>query len=635
MGEIKRRPLWISLGVFASLAMARVATGPTAAQPESPADGGRSNASALARGDNERTARPTVERNAANRYAVATVRTSPSQPNIAPRLAAHLRSSAEQQVEFLVRGVPAERLRAATATITGQVGPIISGRANAQAIMQVGAAGGWWDAPQPLRPALDVARSSVGADQADEGRDFSMPARGAGVLLATYDSGLDLTHPDFRTLNGETRVRTLWDQDGVGTPPAAGFGNECGPSAIDDATCAPEDTDGHGTAVLAAAASSGPQYRGIAPEADLLVVRSSTLGALIPAMTYAAEFASAAEQPLVFTVSSVGHQGPHDGTSLEAQAIDAYPHLVVAAAGNEGELAIHATSDLSSSEVATVPLRFGPALERQDRRAIVNVWGAIGRDDLEVSVGLVNISSILEVETATIGAGAPGRTDALILGQTTIGEVELDASNGRIPANDRVQITVGITLNDWEDAPDGPGYIILRIRGSGVMHAWVDSPPTEPFPVQFDIEDLFDGQVLGDTASTVSDIATASSAVAVGAYVTRNSAPVETGETLDFDVETGDVAAFTSRGPSLRPTETGPKPDLAAPGQFLVTARSRQSPRDTSTLSDLYRVSAGTSVAAAQVAGTAAILLSAQPDLLAGQLKRTLLETADRAALRR
>ncbi len=606
MRETQPLPLGRVPAVFSGLVVSLAGALPAAAQPEPKATDG----------------------NPAPSYAFTTVRTSTPTPRIAPGMAARLRSTSDgAEVSFVVRGVTRAQLQAAGATVTGEVGPIISGRANAQAIMQIREDGARWDAPQTLRPALDVARTAVGADKTDDGRDFAMAARGEGVILATYDTGLDLTHPDFRTLDGGTRVQAVWDQDGVGNPPPAGFGNECRRAAIENGTCSAIDTAGHGTSALAAAASNGPQYRGIAPDADLLVVRSSTLAALIPALTYAMEFATAAGQPLVFSLPLVAHQGPHDGTSLEAQAIANFPHLVVAAAGNEGRLAIHASADLSSRDVTTVAVRFNPLLTRQDRRATINVWGPVSRNDLQLSVGLMTADAILEVETATIGPGAPGRTDDLIVDGTGIGTVELDASAGPLPTNNRVQVRIGVTLDDWEDPPAGPGYLVVRIRGTGVMHAWVDSPPSEPFPAQFDTEQRFDDQVLGDGAFTISDIATTSAAVAAAAYVTRNEAPRESGEIVRFDVEPDTIATFTSRGPTLNPVVTGPKPDLAAPGQFVVTARSRQSPTDDATLSDLYRVAAGTSIAAAQVAGTAAVLLSVQPDLPVAQLKRTLMET--------
>ena len=55
--------------------------------------------------------------------------------------------------------------------------------------------------------------------------DISTPSgsfnvTGAGVLLAVIDSGIDYSHPDFRSMDGKTRIMYLWDQTIQGTPPA-------------------------------------------------------------------------------------------------------------------------------------------------------------------------------------------------------------------------------------------------------------------------------------------------------------------------------------------------------------------------------------------------------------------------------
>ncbi len=42
---------------------------------------------------------------------------------------------------------------------------------------------------------------------------------GEGVLVATIDSGIDYSHPDFRNEDGTTRISALWDQTIPGAPP--------------------------------------------------------------------------------------------------------------------------------------------------------------------------------------------------------------------------------------------------------------------------------------------------------------------------------------------------------------------------------------------------------------------------------
>lgn len=114
--------------------------------------------------------------------------------------------------------------------------------------------------------------------------------RGKGVLVGIVDSGIDYENPDFRNEDGTTRIAALWDQTVAGMPPAGYFlGTEYTKEQINlalaeqDRTRRAEivpsrDVSGHGTAVAGIAAgngngSEGGKYRGVAPEAELIVVK--------------------------------------------------------------------------------------------------------------------------------------------------------------------------------------------------------------------------------------------------------------------------------------------------------------------------------------------------------------------------
>ncbi len=533
------------------------------------------------------------------------------------------RSSAP--VDFIAVGLTDGDIDRAGGTTTGRVGAVVTGRAPGAALPRLAQVAAWLDAPQPLRPALDDVRRQIGAVETDEGRDFSSALRGTGAIIAAYDSGVDLLHPDLRRLDGATRVLALWDQQGVGTPPAAGFGAECAPDSLATDTCPFVDPSGHGTAVLAAAASSGPRYRGVAPDADLIVIKSDSRDGFIPALSYAADVAATLDRPMVFTVAFTGALGPHDGTSLEAQAIDAYGHPVVVAAGNLGDIPTHATTTLIDGVATAVVLRFPPLATALDRRATVEIWGPPGADSIEATVELRQPDGTLVVRTASIAPGDPGRTEVLTQSDATVGTVDLDASAVRSPFNDRASIRIDLSLVAWQDPPAGESFVAVGLAGEGEVHLWVDGPG-EPTPVRFDRDGLFDGQVLGDTQTTLSDPATATTAIAVAAYTHRNQIDGPDGTPLSFPDPIDRIASYSGRGPSLRPDVTGPKPDLAAPGQYVVTARSRAVPEsDEVTISSLYRVSAGTSISSGLVAGAAAVLLGARPDLSRDEVKRILL----------
>ena len=559
---------------------------------------------------------------------VQTIATSSLAPSVGPRLAARIRTETGA-ISFLGLGLAADDLAAAGAQLTGRVGPVTSGRGTAEAIGVLAAMAPWLDAPQSLRPALDSARRAIGADATDEGRGFSSASRGAGALIATYDTGVDLTHPDLRQVAGPSRVIALWDQDGNGPPPTEGFGAECTSDQLNRDQCDVTDAVGHGTTVLAVAASNAPEFRGVAPDAELLVVRASRFDELVPAMAYAARISETVDQPMVFNLPLTGHQGPHDGTSLEAQAINAYPFAMIAAAGNEGALPIHATAELTGGSTTTVVLRFDRLIESQPRRATVEVWGPPGTDTFDVAVELRRPDGSIAIATPAISVGGPGRTDAIEGNSQRLMTIDLDATHGLNPLNQRASVRIGFDVLDWEDSPLGFGRIAVRVSGNGVFHMWVDSPPTEPSPIRFETEASFIGQTLGDSDITVSDPATAASAIAVGAFTTRTDFDLGDGDPLAFPDPVDEIAPFSSRGPSLAPEATGPKPDIAAPGQYIIAARSRaDTTREEVTLSPLYRIAAGTSFATALTAGAAAVLVAARPELTSAQVKRALVDTA-------
>ncbi|MDX3186869.1 S8 family serine peptidase [Streptomyces sp. MN03-5084-2B] len=91
------------------------------------------------------------------------------------------------------------------------------------------------------------------------------------------------------------------------------------------------------------------------------------------------------------------------------------------------------------------------------------------------------------------------------------------------------------------------------------------------------------------------------------------------------------TSAFSNRGP--RRGDYAVKPDIAAPGEGIVSARAAGTrDGDTAPVDADYARLSGTSMAAPHVAGTAALLLQRHPDWLAGRLKTTLTSTAQPTA---
>lgn len=201
---------------------------------------------------------------------------------------------------------------------------------------------------------------------------------GNGVLLAVLDSGLDYRSPEFQKMGGKTRIRYLWDQtltaedtderlpEGYeqwqSSAPPEGFRqgvlfteeriNAALQSSMPLQIVPSVDTSGHGTAVTAIAAGSGNymggQLQGVAPEAELLIVKLGNPSPdsfpktteLMRGLTFAVKTALREGKPLVINLSFGNTYGVHDGTSLLERFLDNIAEIgrcaVCVGSGNEG-----------------------------------------------------------------------------------------------------------------------------------------------------------------------------------------------------------------------------------------------------------------------------------------------------------
>lgn len=205
---------------------------------------------------------------------------------------------------------------------------------------------------------------------------------GQGVIVAVLDSGVDYAHPDFRKEDGSTRILELWDQGITGTPPEGyRVGTVFTREQINEALAAPTDREryqlvpsrdpnGHGTAVLGIAAgngrASGGQYRGVASQSDILVVKLGLprpdafprTTELMQGIDYVIRKAREYGKPVAINLSLGTVYGGHDGTSLLETFLDEAANLwkttILVGMGNEGAAAGHTSGVLVEQEAQEV-----------------------------------------------------------------------------------------------------------------------------------------------------------------------------------------------------------------------------------------------------------------------------------------
>ena len=501
----------------------------------------------------------------------------------------------------------------------------------------------------PLHTLLDRAGQWIRSDVARRDRG----ADGKGVLVGVVDTGRDVTHTEMVDINGKSRVAWMLDlslepigvhdalEKKYGVPDADGkivngavfskteidilLGQIASGKCVEKpgTKCAPSDEVGHGTHVtgIAAGRGAGGRYPGIAPAADLVVVRGTRGSAeglndddVMHAVQFMFDRADFEKRPMVVNISLGSDFGPHDGSLLWETTIGSlvgpnFPgRAVVAAAGNVGSIAegpIHQSVRATKGATMRVPIRTHGA-----DSGSVQVWITM-REGADLKVGLDGpdgewIAPVAEGHQN--GKNTDDYNAGVIYGSSV--------ANSPVPAGSRSAVVVW--TGKWPD-----GTYDITLEGSGL-------PATHP-------------SIIGVGCTVNRPTWTSIAGVVLGPKIPLLDGPGG----LPAPRSKGDAAQPTSRGlfegevcwfSSAGPNANGvPKPEIGAPGAFVISAMSRTAhpgaPGSIFTnpncpplksgktdsrcyqIDDAHGVAAGTSMSAPAVSGVVALLLQKDPTL--------------------
>ncbi len=532
-------------------------------------------------------------------------------------------SSKEDDTSVFVRARDAQAVQdlgaIGVASAVGAWTPVTLNRARLQSALTSSGALDIHEQPAH-RPYLEVSTREIGVTNVQAGVGVKKARSGNGVLVGIIDTGIDLTHPAFNDDDGHSRVIAVWDQDNDGShPDKFSYGNECKESAIAAGNCSIDDPNGHGTHVTGIAAGNG-QLGGVAPNAKIAVVRSSTFTRLADAVDYLSRLADSKKMPLVINLSVGGQYGAHDGATPLEQWLDdklGEGKILVAAAGNEGESSLHASLALTTST---------------QRLAVDDVaWGSV----VQTSVDMWNDTD------ASVTMSAELWRNGAAVAQTTLEAADTDVATTTLsqPGKFTVSLTFTRSTDDGRvhhtlvidgslaDALGDGDRLVLAVSGSGRVDGWVsqsDGGSTSRFG-----GDTTPGWVAGDGVETIAVPASGASVIAVGAYATRNSWVSEDDGTQHIDdLGIGKLATYSSVGPTAAPDRTGLKPDITAPGSVIISARARSVPFGPDVVDDERVIMQGTSMASPHIAGVVALMLEADPKLKPADVRRIIGATA-------
>ena len=243
----------------------------------------------------------------------------------------------------------------------------------------------------PLR-AMDLARAETRTDLAVSTYGVS----GQGVIVAILDRGIDWKNNDFRNDDGTTRIKYIFDltdnsgANAPGNPYGVGtiFTEAQINAALGGGTqIATRDAVGHGTTTSGIAAGNGRnssgtnrKYRGVAPNASIIMVKFTTEGApahdnqpaeapfynpdLLPtAINFVKAKAAELNMPAVFLANFGSINGPTDGSSVFSRTIDAefgsgkQGFVFVNGTGDDGGMPNHAGGTIAQGETASIQIQ--------------------------------------------------------------------------------------------------------------------------------------------------------------------------------------------------------------------------------------------------------------------------------------
>jgi len=477
-----------------------------------------------------------------------------------------------------------------------------------------------------MQPALDVSVPEIGADQVWA----SSPAyTGKGVIIGVIDTGIDWNHPSFLGKDGKSRILYIWDQSIFMSdkyPKGYNYGTEWTKDDIDAGICGEIDEDGHGTHVTSTIAGDERNingFTGVAPEADIIAVKTSFSDAdIIDAATYIFQKADELNKSVVLNMSFGSQWGPHDGTELSDQALDfliSKPgRAITASAGNDGGRSVHVgVTSLRPSEgnnypwVAVRPLigaQFLPIqiwYDPSDTISVrlllpINLNGDLG--DLGIGwVGKSNFLTFTVVQGPLKGAEIFIDTSSLALNDLypNFNQIYIHISNNNDPSIPIDDYIYGIEFDGAGASFNAytPYYGLFTSKFSGSI-----STPNQSF------------LIAGDGYKTIISPSSAGKIISVGSYVTKSEWIDSENRIRNDNLNIDKISAFSSLGPLLNGDF---KPEISAPGEMIVAGFSSDAwnnPRY------IYRDEAhapfrGTSMSSPHVAGAIALMFQQNPKM--------------------
>lgn len=531
--------------------------------------------------------------------------------------------------------------------------------------------------PEPGKPKqFRIQVPTARGDEPEPGSFDHQGLTGKGVIIGVIDTGIDWKHKDFIRPDGTSRILALydmwddtWDESkgAVGSKPPMEYKDrplgtlytnaQINAALKGTGKVNSRDIIGHGTACAGAAAGNGSAtangvdastYAGVAPEADLIIVKTFRDSGTVfvdyhTAAKWIMDESAKLGKPCVVNMSLGGHDSAHDGNAAEEVFLnglvgDGKPgRIICVAAGNEGKDSFHAAGT------------FGPKREGQ---------GDIESDPIELIISEKTEINAYFDSRDDWGLAVVGNGDFLV--DPAGKELCLSLSYTNNPRQLLGSVTVAGTGDEykgdlWKTQPPGnapktfteyfdKGDAISAAPAEGAQdrlrvtlypgryyvfgYGASEKVPKGKFDIYipFTSEGSFGKGV--DLTDTIGSPGNASNVITVGSYDFRDKWANVQGKETAYNMTLGQVSEFSSQGYRR---DGHVKPDICAPGRYAISslADGSKMSRDPArvTKDGFHLAWEGTSAATPYATGVIALMLEANPGLDARQIQSILKET--------